>query len=153
MLPHNVIPATSKKFICNDCNKIFNTKSHLTQHKKKKIPCFDSHLYSINLDKFNEQPEYVNTNDENSLCKIVKNKLLNDFMESYQTLLDQSTINNNIILEYQKVNKQLTEDILKYKLKIKSILQIINSNIQNENDEENLIVLPIKNVRKIIPSL
>ena len=36
MLPHNVIPATSKKFICNDCNKIFNTKSHLTQHKKKK---------------------------------------------------------------------------------------------------------------------
>ena len=105
------------------------------------------------MDKFNEQPEYVNTNDENSLCKIVKNKLLNDFMESYQTLLDQSTINNNIILEYQKVNKQLTEDILKYKLKIKSILQIINSNIQNENDEENLIVLPIKNVRKIIPSL
>ena len=28
--------ANISKFICNSCNKIFNTNSHLTQHKKKK---------------------------------------------------------------------------------------------------------------------
>ena len=53
------------KFICNSCNKLFNTKSHLTQHKNKKNPCFVQ-LYSNinnNLIELNNQHKNIETDE------------------------------------------------------------------------------------------
>ena len=124
------------KFICNSCNKIFNTNSHLTQHKNKKNPCFNIKLIT-------------NTIEENNSLTIINDKPFNDFMVKYQELIKQNISINNIICEYQTKNKELTSENLKYKFIIKSILQIINQKKDFTLEIDNLdvdedIILPLK---------
>ena len=124
------------KFICNSCNKIFNTNSHLTQHKKKKKPCFNIKLIT-------------NTIQVNNSLTNINDKPFNDFMVKYQELIKQNISINNIICEYQTKNKELTSENLKYKFIIKSILQIINQKNDFTLEIDNLdvdedISLPLK---------
>ena len=128
--------ANISKFICNSCNKIFNTNSHLTQHKKKKNPCFNIKLIT-------------NTIPVNNSLTIIDDKPFNDFMVKYQELIKQNISINNIICEYQTKNKELTSENLKYKFIIKSILQIINQKNDFTLEIDNLdvdedIILPLK---------
>lgn len=125
-------------FICNSCNKIFNTNSHLTQHKNKKNPCFPTKLIS-------------NIIGENNSLAIINDKPFNDFMVKYQELIKTNNLINNIICEYQTKNKELTSENLKYKFIIKSILQIINQKKEFTLEIDNLdvdedIILPLKKV-------
>ena len=143
MPPHNnsisSTTATSSKFICNNCNKIFNTNSHLTQHKNKKKPCFATNL----LTNHNEV--------KNTSLILVNDKPFNDFMVKYQELLKQNYTINNVISEYQTKNKELIDENIKYKLMIKSIFQIITKkNLEVSNLElDEIIVLPKKEYNKL----
>ena len=143
MLPHNdvILSTPTSNFICNSCNKIFNTKSHLTQHKKKKNPCFAANL----ITNFVE-----NTIEPNSLV-IVNDKPFNDFMVKYQALIKQNSSINNSICEYQTKNKELSAENLKYRLMIKSISHIIYPKKDVELDNlalDEIIGLPLKNKHK-----
>ena len=137
VISNTVISNTSiSKFICNSCNKIFNTNSHLTQHKNKKNPCFTTKLIA-------------NTIEENNSLIIINDKPFNDFMVKYQELIKTNISINNIICEYQTKNKELTSENLKYKFIIKSILQIINQKKEFTLEIDNLdvdedIILPLK---------
>ena len=150
-----ILHLSPNKFICNSCSKIFNSNSHLTQHKNKKNPCF-MQLYSNinnNLGELNKQHETIEGNPIIGLS-IVSHKPLNDFMATYQNLVTQSQSTQLVVIEYQKKNKELLTENIRYKSQIKSILQIINSKkdvvddyYMNHPDE--LIILPPKIVADI----
>jgi hypothetical protein len=132
MPPHNDVILCTTNFICNSCNKIFNTNSHLNQHKHKKKPCFPTNF---------SEPKI----DDNSFA-LKDDKPFNDFMVKYQSLLKQNSSINNIIFKYQAKNKELSAENLKYKLMIKSILQAIYSKkeLEGVEDVDELIYLPLK---------
>ena len=135
VISNNDISNIPSNFICNNCNKRFNSKSHLTQHKNKKKPCLSTKLI-------------INKKEENNLLSIFNDKQIEGFIEKYQTLSKQYISINNLICEYQTKNKELASENLRYKLIIKSILQLINQKNVNveivDLDLDKNIILPIK---------
>ena len=106
-----------------------------------------------NLSELNKQHQTIEGNQIIGLS-IVSHKPLNDFMATYQNLVTQSQSTQLVIIEYQKKNKELLSENIRYKSQIKSILQIINSKKDADDDyyinhPDELVILPPKIVEDV----
>jgi hypothetical protein len=106
-----------------------------------------------NLGELNKQHQTIEGDAVIGLS-IVNHKPLNDFMATYQNLVTQSQSTQLVIIEYQKKNKELLSENMRYKSQIKSISQIINLKKDAVDDyyinhPDELIILPPKIVADI----
>ena len=95
------------EFVCKNCNKAFNTNSHLKQHMNKKIPCSSAFVM-------------------NNEAMLADNSLQN-IMNTYNTLILNLKQSSSINHELKQQNKQMYTEIKCLKLKLSSIHQIITA--------------------------
>jgi len=98
------------KIICEKCSKEFNSKSHYTQHQKRKTPCINNHKIK-NLTKLNIQLSSSINIDNSTFNEIKKyyNEILNNDKTTYISSNDETTPIDCISEMISKIPNELWE--------------------------------------------